>query len=111
MAAAGMMLPGSGASRLDRGIHHDGLRQQCGEISGAERIDGHAAKKSLRLTDALAFVIGEEEELVLAVEDAAESPPGPPRLKPNWFSLKGGIGLVGESKKFLASKAELRRNS
>jgi hypothetical protein len=36
---------------------------------------------------------------------------GPPALNPNWFSLNGGMGLIGESKKFFASKAELRRNS
>ena len=30
---------------------------------------------------------------------------------PNWLRLNGGIGSVGLSKKFFASKAELRRNS
>ena len=31
-------------------------------------------------------------------------------LKPNWFSLNGGMGSVGESKKFFASSALFRRN-
>ena len=36
---------------------------------------------------------------------------GPPRLPPNWFWRKGGMGAPGESKKFLASKTSLRTNS
>src|SRR4051794_36073728 len=36
---------------------------------------------------------------------------GPPRFAPNSFIRNGGIGAVGESKKFFASNAELRTNS
>src|ERR1700682_6491480 len=36
---------------------------------------------------------------------------GPPKTPPNWLRLNGGIGLVAGSKKFLASRSELRRNS
>src|SRR5207244_12438812 len=36
---------------------------------------------------------------------------GPPAEAPNWLRINRGIGWFGSSKKFLASSAELRRDS
>ena len=55
-------------TRIRSRIVHDRPRQQRREVSRSERGDRNGAQERLRLAHAFAFVIGEEEQPVLAVE-------------------------------------------
>ena len=96
------MLPGSGDLRRGRADPSATvLGSRLEKLPARKAAVGNGAEERLRLADALAFVIGKEEQLVLAVEQLRHALPDRPTLNPNWFSLNGGIGFVARIEEVL----------